>query len=186
MKCAIPDCKNDHRTKGYCNLHYERLRTKGSAYWQPPSTLERFVSLLSIDENGCWVWRGAISKGYGYLSVGKKKVLAHRWSYTTFKGQIPDGLTVHHKCYNPSCVNPNHLKAITQMENNYDSPRYSGNKTHCPNGHEYTFDNTMIHNKNGGRQCRICNNERNKAARLDMKANNPEKYSNWLKQCHKK
>lgn len=33
-------------------------------------------------------------------------------------------------------------------------------KTHCPQGHEYTAENTIINKISGGRACRICHNER--------------------------
>lgn len=169
MKCAVPDCQNEHRTKGYCNMHYERLRKKGYVNWEPPKPIERFMRFVKVNETGCWVWQGSKgngvrNKGYGYFNSGEKNVIAHRWSYSFFKGAIPKGLTVHHKCYNPSCVNPEHLKAITQRENNFDSPRYVGNRTHCPRGHEYTPDNIYERpNKKGNkswRECRQCSRER--------------------------
>ena len=101
MKCTVPECNNEHRTKGYCNMHYERLRKKGDVNWQPPKPIERFMKFIKINETGCWVWQGSKgngirNKGYGYFNNGIKNVIAHRWSYSFFKGVIPKGLTVHH------------------------------------------------------------------------------------------
>jgi hypothetical protein len=42
---------------------------------------------------------------------------AHRVSFETFKGPIPEGLEVDHTCVNSLCINPEHLDAVTSTEN---------------------------------------------------------------------
>lgn len=70
-----------------------------------------------ITESGCWVWNKAVNAcGYGILKRG----LAHRVSYTVFKGVIPNGMCVLHSCDVPSCVNPNHLFIGTHTDNMRD------------------------------------------------------------------
>ena len=72
---------------------------------------------------GCWVWRGKILKpgmGYGLASQHAKWQLAHRLSYKTFVGPIPDGMQVLHRCDTPACVNPDHLYLGTQADNMKD------------------------------------------------------------------
>jgi WhiB family redox-sensing transcriptional regulator len=34
--CLIEDCDGTRRGRGYCNLHYLRLRRHGTATWEPP------------------------------------------------------------------------------------------------------------------------------------------------------
>ncbi len=108
--------------------------------------------------NGCWIWSGyTVKGGYGMVSINRKSTPCHRFTYEKYKGKIPDGMTIDHLCVNPPCVNPDHLEAVTQYENNYRSPNYTGNKTHCKNGHEYTSENTYIRpNLKGWRTWRDC------------------------------
>lgn len=69
----------------------------------------------------CWVWNGAcVSDGYGTANVGGKQIRAHRLSYKTFVGEIPNGLVVRHTCDNPPCINPQHLLVGTTRDNVQD------------------------------------------------------------------
>jgi hypothetical protein len=62
---------------------------------------------IPVTESGCWLWEG--SGVYGRVTFDKKRVYAHRLSYTAFKGFIPSDESIIHKCHNPCCVNPDHL-----------------------------------------------------------------------------
>lgn len=78
---------------------------------------ERFWRRVQEQEGGCWLWVGTVDRGYGLLSVDGKTVRAHRYSYETLVGPIPDGLQIDHLCRNRGCVNPAHLEPVTQVEN---------------------------------------------------------------------
>lgn len=79
---------------------------------------------IDIDAAGCWLWTGTRTKaGYGQLGVSRRRPYAHRLSYQTFVGPIPDGLDVCHHCDRPPCINPDHLFTGTATDNALDMVR---------------------------------------------------------------
>ncbi len=117
---------------------------------------------------GCWEWTGNLSpRGYGRLTITLR---AHRVAYILAVGPIPRGLTIDHLCFNPSCVNPSHLEAVTDAVNN------SRKRTHtvCRNGHLRTAANTRL-TKRGTRQCRACD----RAGHARRKLNRHDAAGNW-------
>ena len=125
------------------------------------TTEERFWS--HVDKtNSCWNWTGHLNakKRYGHIKINKKYFLVHRFSYELSKGKIPEGLTIDHLCRNTSCVNPDHLEAVTMKENlmrGIGACAINSRKTHCPQGHEYAEEN--ICPSQIGRVCKICRRE---------------------------
>ncbi len=126
---------------------------------------ERFMAKIEIDsQSGCWNWMGFVdSKGYGHYRIDNKPGSAHRAALTIFKG-VSFRCTnrklaqVDHLCRNRSCVNPDHLKIVTAQQNLLRSEitiaGINARKTHCPKGHEYSEENTMV--DGGSRLCREC------------------------------
>lgn len=123
--------------------------------------LERFEEKYCPEPNtGCWLWTagegGTSRKGintYGVFAGG----YAHRWAYEHFKGPIPRGLTVDHKCRQTFCVNPEHMRLVSGIENIMAGNGVgvkNKNKTHCPAGHPLSGKN--LYRSRRGRECRIC------------------------------
>ena len=96
-----------------------RVRTRCGGDWP-----ERFLLRVSPEPNsGCWLWDGAWrSDGYGAsTSPGFKGTKqAHIVSWLLFRGPIPNGLFVLHRCDIRPCVNPAHLFLGTAKDNHDD------------------------------------------------------------------
>lgn len=120
---------------------------------------------VEVDTNGCWVWqRARTGNGYAAQRWQGRVVPAHRLSYESFVGPIPEGLFLDHLCRNPPCVNPAHLEPVTSRENTRRSPittaALNSAKTQCPQGHRYTPENTYVYQpanrSHPARYCRTC------------------------------
>jgi hypothetical protein len=97
--------------------------------------LEMFESKVYYSLDGCHYWLASINKkGYGNFRINKSRSMgkAHRASYVLYKGEIPKGMQVLHRCDNPSCVNPNHLFLGTNSDNVAD--KVAKNRQHRPIG----------------------------------------------------
>src|SRR5579871_992348 len=77
------------------------------------------AKLMPIPESGCLIWIGGTSN-YGHGSIGDAKghcIPTHRAAWMVYRGEIPKGLCVLHKCDVPPCCNPDHLFIGTQIDN---------------------------------------------------------------------
>ena len=123
--------------------------------------------------NGCWLWVAALNDhGYGiFRSSTGRNVRAHRWAYEALVGPIPDGMEIDHLCRMRSCVNPDHLEAVTHQQNTQRSlpggRRWRRDLTHCPQGHAYDEGNTYWHR--GKRSCRTCQKDRRRRRDAEKK-----------------
>jgi len=80
----------------------------------------------------CWIWIKHIHQsghGRGWCVKRRKVIGAHVLFYERYVGEIPIGHEIHHKCSQPSCVNPEHLITVTRKQHmNLEGRLPYGNK----------------------------------------------------------
>jgi hypothetical protein len=153
-----------------------------------PLTDRLWAKIEKRGPDECWPWTAATNaspnaRGGPYGKLGdqhpsRKTVLAHRVVYAEAVGPIPDGFQVDHLCGFSLCCNPAHLEAVPPSENNARSTSPTSaniTKTHCPQGHEYTVENTGYRKDVRYRYCRTC-------ARLSQRAKRERglTYPEWV------
>ena len=141
-----------------------RYRRPGQPIVIPDRVAERAATRYVV-EGGCWVSTYSAAS-HGYAQIGwqcradnyKQVVTAHRAAWVHHDGQqIPEGMTVDHTCKNRRCVNPDHLRVLS----NYDNARRTSGRDwplgQCVNGHD---DKHLIFADGGRRvRCSICRAE---------------------------
>lgn len=117
---------------------------------------ERFWPKVEITP-GCWLWTAAKNiGGYGQFHVKGVCTVAHRFSYKLFVGDIVPGMQLDHLCRVRHCVKPDHLEAVTPLENMHRIPTHQSHRTCCAKGHPYTEPNTYYRASENTRVCRRC------------------------------
>lgn len=99
--------------------------------WKPRSDEnldEHFWSRVdkTSDTNGCWLWLGCISSGYGRIYWKGKHRYTHVIAYILSGHTISEDLDLSHSelCVGKKhCCNPAHLTQKTHSENNRDQHR---------------------------------------------------------------
>jgi hypothetical protein len=145
--------------RGLCSVCYVKHRYRGTlenfARRKLPvqERVAQFIAQYGRDQ--CWPSpRKPDKDGYG----------GHQLFYRTVVGPVPEGLELDHLCRNRICVNPRHLEPVTHEVNELRGNTWraqSRTRTHCPQEHEYTPENTLT--TKTGRACKRCADTRSAA-----------------------
>lgn len=188
-----------HDARGMCHACIEYLRRHGQLTplqrWQfdpeaaggpyelgDPRLPARFWAKVEVSAEGCWRWTATTNHGYGIFKAPETGTkYAHRAAHLALVGPIPTGLDLDHLCHgwdaecclgdlcpHRACCNPGHLELAPRLTN-VRRGRGNGAKTHCPQEHEYTEENT-IRIKGGGRRCKTCAYAQNRRYKLSKRA----------------
>jgi len=162
----IDGCSRLTIGQGRCGRHYQQYLNSGG---HRLDQVDRVFTRIEVSEDGCWIWQGSKDKhGYGRTNLGSGKIQnTHRFLYEQLVGAVGTGLELDHLCMNQSCVNPSHLEPVTHQENIKRWARNLG-ITHCPQGHEYSDENTYV-SPIGRRICRQCTRASGKRYRERLK-----------------
>lgn len=152
----------------------------------PPRILDRVLDRVAMGPNGCIISTyppnddGYCRVGWGEGGRGGTihRAGAHRVAWMAAHGPIPDGLTVHHRCFNRRCVNVAHLELLSNSDNarRQGAVRNLPADGSCGRGHAAAHWVVVGRNSNGSDMhgCRECKREnyrawyrRNRRARSD-------------------
>jgi len=116
--------------------------------------------------NGCIepiIYKGVYrdNNNYPLITFKGRSWRLHRFfasqHFEEFDDNDPNQIVMH-LCDNPACINVEHLKLGTQLENIQDRDNKGRHpnslKTHCIRGHILSGTNLIINN--GNRNCKIC------------------------------
>jgi hypothetical protein len=138
----------------------------------PAAVIERLMNRIEVTESGCWI--SLYSTGsHGYSQIGwtcrQPEVcgtrlhmrLGHRLSWEHRNGSIPDLMTIDHVCRTRRCINPEHLRLLSNLANASDTRVAAGDPVvigkKCGKGlHE------LLRYPSGAVACRECAQERSR------------------------
>lgn len=135
--CKVEGCESKSRCKGFCNIHYQRwIRGIPFEGNKRPTLIERIMSKVVVQDDGCWIWTGAVSgpkrHKYGAINIRGKVSRVHRVMFEHATGTTVGQKFVLHKCDVPRCVNPDHLFVGTHTDNMRDM--IAKGRANHPNG----------------------------------------------------
>jgi len=90
-------------------MHYQRLTRTGSLEQPIATARDEDRYRAKVDATGgpeaCWLWTAKVeATGYGRIWWNGREESAHRIAYVLANGQIPESLTIDHRCNTRACV----------------------------------------------------------------------------------
>ncbi len=142
------------------------LKTRPPATWKPIPGFESYEACTDgrIRRSGRVLKTFVMESGHHAITLcvdGRKyQRLVHRLILETFRGPCPPGQEALHGNGDPGNNWVGNLRWGTRSQNVLDAIKHGTfnnghmRKTHCPQGHPYSDENTYHHS--GRRCCRIC------------------------------
>ena len=128
-RCSFDGCTGVSFSKGFCAAHYQQQRAGNELkplqkQLHGLSEYDRLIAWTDVaGPKECWNWTGSRNKKnwHGQWRNASGQIeLTHRAAWRLFKGEIPPGMFILHRCDNPICMNPAHLFMGTQSDNARD------------------------------------------------------------------
>jgi hypothetical protein len=107
-------------------------------------------------------------EGYVKLRRNNRRTYAHRYSYERVHGAIPRGLEIDHLCENRACINVDHLRAVTHLENMSHARTRTLHTGYCRNNHDLSIAGIYTHPTTGP-TCVECKRETVRRSRARRK-----------------
>lgn len=147
----------------------------------PDIVAERAFLRHEVDDDGCWISTYSTAS-HGYAQVGwqlggeRHVVLAHRAAWVHVAGQVPIGMTLDHTCKQRRCVNPDHLRLLSNYENARRNDGSDWRFGTCKNGHPDSNLRKVPRVAKSGRrylglQCSECSREAQRRYREKKRSN---------------
>lgn len=158
----------------------------------PARVAERAFLRRDVDSTGCWVSKYSTAS-HGYAQIGwqdagsRHVVLAHRASWVHIYGQVPISMTLDHLCKNRRCVNPGHLRLLSNYENARRNNGADWAFGSCANGHPDTMLREVTRTAKSGRKYKglICG-ECSRDSDRRWREKHPDKYRELTKRNNDK
>jgi hypothetical protein len=189
--CSVSGCKRKYYARGFCELHYKRLRKYGNPEGRISEEKPRVICSVpdceqsAVGRGWCnphymrWYKHGdplaggapRVSKGSGSISnggyrvfnVGGEMLLEHRLVMQRLIGRpLRHEEHVHHIDGDKLNNDPGNLQIVSPTEH---ISLHFEMRTHCRRGHPLDEKNTY-RKKDGRRECRRCHADREQARRL--------------------
>lgn len=124
-------------------------------------TQDEIRARVTIADDGCWIWRGAvsISRTYAYPVFGARSVRPMVFEAFIGPWEFDDSPAFGMSCKKPDCINPEHFDFTGKFGPRAAALAAKRSQTHCKRGHEFEVMG-FYRNTAGGRVCKACHRER--------------------------
>ena len=140
----------------------DRYRRAKTPFVIPEAVAKRAAENYEVDAGtDCWI-SGYSTASHRYAQVAwwegdvQRNSTAHRAAYVYHSGeQIPEGMVVDHRCPNRECVNPSHLRLLTNAQNAARANGEDWPLNECKRGHPDSERRSYPSGKTFCRPCRL-------------------------------